>query len=293
MATPQAEAQLAALTAAYQIQTLNLRNRLEQFVRGTWRGLQVYRAPQRAVFVREVTPVVSGAQRQMSSLTSAFMAHQREFSLGEPFRPVPVDPAKVTGSVPRNGIPPSEVYGRPFNLVWRDLHDLPHESGNIEKAIQSGEDRAVQAALTDVQLAKTHTVKATVDQTPVTSRPHWFKRILEGPESCALCVVASTQRYQADKLLPIHPGCDCSVEPQWGPFPKDLTIEPDVLQNAHDAIQQTFGISDSGARRPDYRKLILVESHGELGPVLTVKAHMFTRREAKRSGLRLTDVPHA
>lgn len=281
---PQADPALLALVAAYQAQTVNLRDRLERFVRGTWRALRVYRNAQQATYIRDVVPVVLGAQRQMSSLTAAFLAHQRQIAAGGQFRPVPVDPAKVTGTPARLGTPPLEVHGRPFHLVWRQLDELPREQGSIEKAITAGENRAVELALDDVQLTKNHTA---AEVSKADHRVKYVRRILEGESSCGLCIVASTQRYHPGKLLPIHGGCDCGQEFVYSDEDPGQIIDLDTLQNVHDRIEQRFGDSSAGARRIPgavdaqgralfYRDVLITHEHGELGPVLGVRGADFT-----------------
>jgi hypothetical protein len=58
--------------------------------------------------------------------------------------------------------------------------------------------------------------------------------------------------------------------------PHTLTDSGDLLEPVHNAIQDRFGVSDRGARAIDYRKVLSVHQHGELGPLLTVKTHKFT-----------------
>jgi len=283
MAQPQVSSAAAtAYTLASVQATQALRERVAHAVTLIWRSLGVYRNAQMAEFTAQAVPLVEAAMAQMSSLTAGYLAlHSQEAG----FSAVPVGvPTPTVQSV--RGVPASEVYGRPFHLVWRELG----AHNPVDAAIKSGLDRAVETALTDVQLAKTHTVQAVTLASPITARPYWYKRVLEGPKSCALCIVASTQAYHVKGLLPIHPGCDCSVEPQWTAQP-DQVIDPDLLAAAHDAIQEKFGLSDAGARNPDYRKILLVHEHSELGPVLTVAGHHFTQREARRSGLNLDGLP--
>lgn len=268
---PPTATQASAITAAYtaaQVQaTTALRERLAQFVRLSWRALGVYRNAEMARFVSEVTPTVEAAMGQMSSLTSGYLAAVAQ-EAGHSASPVNI-PTPTVQSV--RGVAADVVYGRPFHQVWRDLHDgMPPA-----QAIDHGSQRAVQTALTDVQLAKTHTVKQSMAATPTNARPYWYKRVLEGPYSCGLCVVASTLGYHVADLMPIHPGCDCSVEPQWSAY--EHTFDTKRLQDAHAAVEATFGAPDAGARAVDYRKSLIVHEHGELGPVLAVKGHAFTR----------------
>jgi hypothetical protein len=58
----------------------------------------------------------------------------------------------------------------------------------------------------------------------------------------------------------------------------------------HDAIRETFGEMAFDARQIDYRKILLVEQHGELGPTLTVARHHFTKRRIRERDLAATDV---
>lgn len=279
----QADPALVALVVAYQAQSVGLRGRLERFVRGLWRSLGVYRNDQQAEYVREVVPVVLGAQQQMASLTAAFDAHQRQIALRTPFSITPIDPKKVTGEAARLGTPPQEVHARPFHLVWRQLHDLPHDPGSIEKAITAGEGRAVELALDDLQLAKNH---ADTEASKQDDKVRWTRRILEGPSSCGLCIVASTQRYHSAELKPIHGGCDCSFEHVYGDEDPGQIIDFERLADIHDKIDERFGSSSSSARAVGaginarglalhYRDVLVTHEHGELGPVLGVRGASF------------------
>lgn len=284
----------AAALAAYQTQTLALRARLEAYVRRLWASLGEYRTPQMRRFIEQVLPVVAGAQTKMSALTAANLAAQRSIALDSAFTPIAIDARKVTGAAARRGADPSDVYGRPFHLVWRQLDELRHEPGSIEKAIEAGVNRAAALALDDVQLAKQHTALQIVGQD---DNVVGYRRVLEGAHSCGLCIVASTQRYHKQQLLAIHGGCDCSVAAIWGHSDPGRVIEavanvdgkltpiaefPDV----HDRIEQRFGASSSAARRipgardahgriVQYRDALITHEHGELGPVLAVRGEPF------------------
>lgn len=203
----------------------------------------------------------------MVSLTSGYLGALRQVS-GRGFQPAPVDLKRVSGAAVRNGTPPADVYERPFHLVWRQLA----EGVAPPAAIQAGEDRAVQSAVTDLQLAKTH---ASQDVLAADGHVVGYRRVLEGAYSCALCVVASTQRYHVKDLMPIHPACDCAVAPIYGDTDPGLVIDEDRLAAAHAEVQKQLGISDSAARNPDYRTLLITHDHGELGPVLAMRGAPF------------------
>ncbi|MDK7272578.1 hypothetical protein, partial [Actinotignum schaalii] len=89
---------------------------------------------------------------------------------------------------------------------------------------------------------------------------------------CALCMIAATQRYWVEDLMPIHPGCDCNSGPLPPDYPPDQqVIDDDELEAIHDAVANATGLSDRGARLPDYRDLIMETEHGEYGPLLSFK----------------------
>lgn len=281
----QAPARDAAVVVAYRQQTQVLRDRVAGLIERIWRALGEYRGPQQAQFVAQVVPLVLAAQRQMSSLTIGYHTAQRNLLLGRTlnFR---VDPVKVTGKAARRGADPVDVYGRPFHLVWRQLAELPHEPGAIDQAIQAGLDRAVQTALTDLQLTKMQTSDTVAQQD---KQVKWVQRVLEGPHSCALCIVASTQRYRprATELKAIHPACDCSQRFVYGDEDPGQIVDLATLADVHDRVAQRFGSSSSAAQdirgvRDDlgelvkYRDVLITHEHGELGPVLAVRGQTFT-----------------
>lgn len=280
MATP--EQVTAALLAAYGRSAARLTAQVVEAIQTAWDALTSWRQDDIERFVAQVTPIVGGAQQQVANLTAALLAQQRA-AAGLPARKVAVPPRAVTGAAVRNGTPPADVYQRAGIQVWRDLA----EGRPLEDAVAHGRFRAEQAARTDLELAKVHTARLVLSGD---REVFGFRRVLVTEENCALCIVASSQRYHKGDLLPIHPGCDCSVEPLYDEV-DDQVIDPDLLEAAHDAIMATFGISDAGAREPDYRKLILVREHGEFGPTLTVARHTFTGPEAIKSGLDLSKIP--
>lgn len=224
---------------------------LTQFAAGQYRDKDLQR------FVALAVPVVTAGQRQVSALTDAYLAQVLTTTLGRPVRPV-----GVTNDYPRP-TPPAEVYARPYVEVRTKLS----EGSGFSAAVASGVERLKDIAATDMQLAKTHTARRSFTRNGVQR----YQRTLTGSKSCALCYVASTQSYSRADLMPIHPGCDCGVAPIVGDFDRDAELEA-----THEAIQERFGTSDRGARAIDYRKALIVRTHGDIGPVLAVESHRFT-----------------
>lgn len=277
-----------AVIAAYQASTAAVRTQLEGFIRALWTSLGTYRSPQMREFTGQALPTVQGAMGHMADLTSGYLAALADVH----GQPTPAGPSRApTIARVRNGVDPTEVYERPFHLVWRQLAELPRQPGSIEQAIKAGEDRAVQTSLTDVQLAKTHTAQQAIahDRHIV-----GYRRVLEGAYSCGLCIVAATLRYHKAKLLAIHPACDCGIEPMWGTEDTGKTVDVvrrgsdgelvpiGELGDVHQAIADRFGRSSAAARNIpgvrdgkgnplQYRDAIIIHDHGELGPVIGVR----------------------
>lgn len=187
----------AALIAAFNTTEATIRAHLVAYVLGLFGGLGSWRDRDGSRFAAQVVPVVAGAQRQVASLMDAYLSALLSNMRGTPVRPA--------GTIPdltrlRGDIDPHEVYARPFHDVWSELA----AGKDFSQALAAGERRAWQITTTDLQLAKTHTAQGLLgaDREVV-----GYRRVLTGTQSCGLCVVASTQRYHKDRLMPIHPGC--------------------------------------------------------------------------------------
>jgi hypothetical protein len=251
------------LDAAYAAQVKTTRARVEQFVQGRFAAGQ-YRDEDLVRFLNQVVPVVKAGQRQVSALTDAYLSRVLTEALGAPIAPRgPIDTSML------RGVPDDTVYTRPFVTVRTEL-----AAGKpYAQAVKAGAARAMDIVATDMQLAKTHTARSILGQT---SGVVGYERVLTGAQSCALCYVASTQRYHVEDLLPIHPGCDCGVAPIVDTGQQ--IIYPDRLAATHQAVEDRLGSQDPGARAPDYRKQIVVHEHGEIGPVLAVRGQHFAGR---------------
>lgn len=274
---------LLAILYAYRQASQGLRQRLTDMITNLWWSLGQWRDPQREQFGRDAVPIVEAAMAQMGSLTGGYLSAMQQQHTGRLATPAPLRPPTI-GSVRLGGVDPAEVYGRPFHLVWRQLAELPHEPGAIDKAVEAGLNRAVQTAQTDLQLAKTHTSR---DMVSGDRYAIGYRRVLEGAHSCGLCIVASTNTYHKAKLAAIHPGCDCSVAPIYVKSDAAEQANQQMLGDVHHAIADRFGSSDYAARRIpgasdgkgqpiDYKDVLITHEHGELGPVLAVKGQPFT-----------------
>lgn len=255
---------------------------------------RVYRRP-----YEEVWRSLEKSEERRSSLTEAL---DRAEELGRTSqRGVQIDIPTVERSRPER---------RPVRIEIPERERKP-----LTAAVGDGERRLRSLALTDVELAVTHTARERLADEP---EVRFYRRVLTGAESCGLCIIASTQRYRKRDLLPIHPNCDCVVAPILGeqdpgrsinstrvsdeasptgetadgvPIygPDDVLDTEFLTREVHDAIRETFGEMAFDARQIDYRKILLVEKHGELGPVLTVGRHKFTKRRIRDRDLAARD----
>jgi hypothetical protein len=195
-------------------------------VERAWRSLDGHRDTDIERFVSLVVPLVLAGERTIAQLTHGFLVQAG-------VDPEPLRTSDVTGVATR-GADPAEVYRRPGVTVWTALS----RGASYEAAVSQGSTRALNLAMTDLQLARTKTVQ----RVGVTR----FKRTLSGLENCDLCALASGNTYYRGDLMPIHAGCDCGIVPVTYLAPSDLP---------------------SG---------VVVHEHGELGPVLAREGDHFT-----------------
>ncbi|WP_399142277.1 hypothetical protein Q3A86_33130 [Streptomyces sp. NBUA17] len=163
---------------------------------------------------------------------------------------------------------------RPRRCITGRSSPCTARSSGHDYAASLGEARTRLLSITetDLQLARTHAARQAMQRGGV----RYFRRRLTGTKNCALCVIASTQRYRVKDLMPIHPGCHCKPDPLPGDRDPGQIIDEDLLKEAHDAVAKGVGSSDRGGRAPDYREVIVTRQHGEYGPLLAVRRHEFT-----------------
>lgn len=234
------------------------------FARAVWSAQGQYRDADVDALVSLIVPRVTAGQVQVANLTSAYIAQVASLRSGALVAPAAVDVAEVTGG---RGVDPAEVYRRPAVEVYTALS----EGVGFADAVQRGARRLESLVGTDMQMAKVRQARSSFRS----SGARYFRRVLNGSENCALCMLASTQRYHRDTLSPIHPGCDCGVDALPDDTDPGQVLDPDEVERIHDQVAEAFGTSDRGGRAIDYR-LIQVRDHGEYGPTLTWRGQDFT-----------------
>lgn len=262
--------------ASYARAVGQVRSRLLSAAESLWGGLGSYRDSDIERMVSIITPLVHAGQVQVANLTEAYFREVGS-SAG-------VDFEYVTGG---RGIPASEVYRRPAVATYTALS----EGRPLSVAVAAGGERLASLVAMDLQMAKVRQA----DRSLKSSGRKAYRRTLSGAENCALCVIASTQRYWVGDLLPIHPGCDCGVDvlPP-GANPAKQVIDPSLLDETYAQIAtrldharvgrdaRDLGLGKADARgRPvsDFTDLIMTREHGEYGPTLTWRDQKFTSAE--------------
>lgn len=230
---------------------------------GSWRDADVAR------FQRQALPIILAGERQVANLTASYL-EQLYREVDRRAQPVTLDLDAVTGHALR-GVDPADVYERPFKDVWWALS----EGEPLDVAVNRGSNRLETLTKTDLQLARTHTVRDVSADMP---RFKYTIRELQGEYDCALCIVASTQRYMKEDLMPIHPGCDCLVKTVTADYDPGQVIDEQKLEQIHDAVAAALGDYDRGGRALDYRKILVTNDHGEIGPILGFAGQHFTSR---------------
>lgn len=254
----------AALAERYDTLSQSLRDRLISFVLDAFDSLGSYRDADAALFIERVLPTVLAAQQTMGQITDAYLSAMIADMVGGAAAPVGVQLDEAL-----RGVPPDEVYHRPFVTAYTALS----QGASYADAVGQARTRLLSITETDLQLARTHAARESMQRS---GRVRFFRRELRNPGNCALCVIASTQRYRVENLLPIHPGCNCKPQPIVGDKDPGQIIDEALLREAHAAVEQGTGQSDAGGRSPDYRDVIITREHGEYGPLLAVRRHEFT-----------------
>lgn len=238
-------------------------------------------------FLRRLVPLSLAAQASMVRSTQLDLARQLPLD-----RPILLKPTDIIGAKLR-GKPIEQVYSR---AVY-DVEDRLDAGDSFEDAVAFGLHRVTQNAVTDLQLARTHSTAAYVDQLQDQLRVKvGTMRTLSTtkPNHCALCVLAATQvYYKPGKLMDIHPGCGCGQEIV---FEDEFDERRDEMDrqylDLHNAIRRDLGdefqSSDAWSGAEMYKNIVITHEHGELGPILSVRGQRYEgpKQRAKAKDLR-------
>jgi hypothetical protein len=214
-------------------------------------------------------PLVSEAQLTVMDMANAIIDMQLDILLDGDYSTEYPDPDKVTGPAVRGGAAISEVYGRAFKPIWQGLgNGLP-----LSTSVDYGVERLLSMFDVDIERVIDH---VSVERFANEHKIVGYKRVLTGVHNCALCILASTQLYHKSELKGIHPHCKCKVLPVLSFEDISKTLRQDLIEQVHASIKERYGSFDPSGRSIDYRKILMVRQHGEIGPMLTFRNHHFT-----------------
>lgn len=241
--------------------TLRLVSSLKNF----FLGLGSWRDPDAERFLVQAVPLVAASQRTLGTFTAQHVAFQASQALD---RVIP--PAAIADDRLVNLRPATEVYQRPFVTVYKSLA----KGDDITAAVGKGQTRLAQVAEADLQQTYAQASQAAMQGLPKDAQPGGWRRTLQGPHSCSRCVLASTQVFTVDTLNPMHPNCDCTVDPVFGNLAP--TSDPARDAQVRAAVTELTGKSDLS--RAELHDLVssMVAEHGELGPMLVRPGDHFT-----------------
>lgn len=258
---------VAAVVEGYQASSLSQRDRVLAYLERLWEGLPDYGDDTMSSFVDAVTPVMEGAQWEAAVSTAAYVARLESVVTGAAVEPVALDLTAASTEALR-GVDGATVWERPAKDIYRALAD----GADVEAAGKRGLARARSLASTNLELAHTHAARDVAAETKTVTG---YRRVTRGGISCALCLLASTQRYHKKALMPIHPGCHCRVEPIYGERDFGQTIAPDELDAVYARLNE-FQAGKVDLDAASAKQYLIVHEHGEIGPVLGVRGQSFT-----------------
>lgn len=242
--------------SSYEAAVADIRARVVQYAAAMWASATLTDETV-AALVEVFAPAVFAAQLQVANLTFVYLGSVT----GTEPSPVLDDVAAGRGTAP------DVVYSRPVIQA----RSLVAKGKPVDKALAAGGRRLESLATTDLQMAKTRQADRSLAAAGVTH----YRRVPKGAGTCAMCLIASTKRYNVGTLAPIHPGCDCGVDVIPDGFDMDSVLDVDLLNTTHAKVESFVGVEDRGGRAVDYRKLIITHEHGEIGPVLSWRGDHF------------------
>lgn len=213
-------------------------------------------------FAGDSAEIVREAQRQLADTVAVGLTGYLRDSENIPDGVPELDDDEITDL---RGVPSEVVYRRPFVEIWDGLRKAPDD----DFAIGAARRRLEVISDSDMQLTYVHSAQKTMQRQPEEFQPRYWRRVPKGEFTCALCLVASTQRYSTKRLSPIHPACDCAVEPIRSLPPGDSrVIDEELLERVHARVEKELGWTDRSATGYERLLVRITEEHGELGEIL-------------------------
>ena len=242
----------------------DVNHRVVQYVQAAYRSDPRFLTDQAHIdrLTAIMAPMVQAGQMSVADLTNAHLSSL--FGVKHP-------PAPNLSTFARPGVDINTELARPF---WTAVKTAREQGKTFEQALAAGEARLTKMVQTDLQMAKVRQAREVLKAGGIQR----YARVTGG-SACWLCEIAATQVYFTEDLLPIHPSCNCSVQPipdgGEAEIRKGFTPE-EILRHSDEQVRRMTGLVENEASLKDYQDLVAVREHGEIGPVLTWKHQSFT-----------------
>lgn len=223
-------------------------------------------------FASRAVPLLEAAQVGAYGLLAAAFLTEARATLDRDVPDLPVPPSQAATTLTLRGVDTATVLRRPFVTVRTALSQGTPPAA----ALTRGATRLRSLADTGMQLATTHAADAALTTAYAGTGFRWYARIPTGRESCALCLIASTQRYRIGDLMAIHSHCDCRVGGPYDTPDPGHVINPDLLEQVHQLVGEQIGPRYVNRSAQGYQDLIVTSQHGEIGPVITIRGQKHT-----------------
>lgn len=238
---------LQALADQNMIAVGRISDTVQRMIAQVWWNLPDWHSPDQ--FLEQALDIIEGGQIQVGMLTNSYLEATASQIGGTPVVPVTLDTDAVTNL--RQGVTMAEAYQRPFHQLWWKQS----QGMEFPDALRWGLDRAQAMVSLDIQLARTHATAVVLQEMDGVQR---YQRVLSGAENCKLCVTAAKNVYKVSRLMPIHAHCDCTVMP--------------VVDGHPPKANRINAKRDSLTPDEDRKGPVMVEDHGELGPILKLES---------------------
>lgn len=239
-------------------------NIIEQMIRlllGMWLPFIGWRSPdmvhaQAAGSAARVDAGLAEARRLARAYARAMLA-----DLDVPTRGLP----SIVNTYERGGIGIVEVYERPAKQF---IHELS-QGGSLEVATDAATQRIRDLVTADVRAVARDEVNKVFAAVPEVIG---YRRVIHPERSksgtCGLCVVAATQFYKKEELLPLHDECKCE------PMAITKDFDPGFTLNRED-LDAIYAAAGSSLAEDLKNTRVEVREHGELGPILVRSGQHF------------------
>jgi hypothetical protein len=267
--TPQ---QLVNLGRQVQTQQIKLIGSTTNRVTALWDQMPGIGDDAMTAFAREAAAAVEQAQTLAARNTVAFLAQAE----GMPAVGSGVSIADVVSEA-RPGVLAVDVYERPVVTVRTALA----EGKTFARARDLGRLRLIATVDTDIALASREAGRQYAS-TP-RSKIRGYRRLPSG-NACNFCLMACTQRYRHQDLMPLHTSCHCTLPPVpiVGDVDPGRVIDKDALRQLKES-GKAGNLSYQSAIRRSNKSVALAEKR-----LSELRDELASEEDSKRVG-RLED----